>query len=220
MSRTEGRIIKKHKVTIQGLPVVLPVRLVETEAGMSSSGLLEHSFNVVLPEHDVSVEGKDTIGTAISEAVAQLEKTLAIEWRPAIQLRIPARGEGHHGGYGFEAREVEIQYRFLEIGTAAEKEVWRRRGDSTIHTEELTRGDWESTDRWSLGRSATFAVIDDTPANRNAIEQICGAFVSLQAKLREFLHQDQVVGTFANLSRLALPAPVRIPDLFDDEEDS
>lgn len=218
MSRAKGRIIKKHTVTIQSLKIVLPVRLVE-ERDHYSGEIPDHTFSIELPEHDVYVRQQESIDDAIDKAKAELEEKLAIEWKPHIQLRVPENTEGY-GSNGFKSREVEVQFRFVEIGKAGGKEVWREEGRSDIHDATLRRGD-HIKEGYSYGgdTNATFAVLEDNPANRAALKQLCGAFDALNAKLREFLHHEKAQATLANLGRLALPKPSEVPNIFDDEED-
>lgn len=218
--RKKGKKIRKVEVRACGKLYKLDLRLLDTSESYSS----KPSFDYIIDEDEpcpIYVKDHD-VDECIAKAQKVIAERLAIEWRDVLHVSVESIESGHR------SREPEddvrdeddyaltLEWKAKQVGERGGEPVYRDRpGSSQVYPGTLDEGTPSHQPHWE--RTKQYAIIDDTPANREALQKVADGLVLLAAKVRELFGPKAIQLTLANLKQslpmLAAPTTVEVKPL-------
>ncbi|MFA6132512.1 MAG: hypothetical protein WC869_00695 [Phycisphaerae bacterium] len=203
----------------KGNDLKIPLKLVSDSDHRGAAPDFEYQINLDEPIH-CRLRGKDP-EVITKQLFELLNKHFEISWAPFLYVRVTfGETNCNYSGSNTRGREMHVLIDYVLIGSKpdgtfvhdfydADREVYTG-GPHKPRYNHYAQGKPEVTSapkkRWSSREDIeTKSLIEDTPANRAALNAILAAMEKLTYQLSDLLSKDKIQATLANM-----PATVNI----------
>jgi hypothetical protein len=198
-----------------GAKLLVPVYIIN-DAYNHKEDIREIQFEVDLP--DIDVKERDADLNALQVTVFKLiAEKLLVKWEPFLWVKVSGSAYPFdmkkRNAYDHLTMEVNIEVTPIEIGTMPMGgKIHRKTGYSETSEGMPATGEEEKSSYgyscYSSRQPPQRSLVPDTPANREALNDIALRFEALIQNLRRLLSTEQVEQFLANsLASNLLPAP-------------